>query len=92
MRLTFDRITFTNDLFSLPFDEVTYISVKFSIFLIFGNYLCSCFAYSDVYKPKLLAYSSNIHPDLNIPLDCMSYLQANLSETKNLCIQFLLSK
>ncbi|CAH8607336.1 unnamed protein product [Schistosoma margrebowiei] len=49
-----------------------------------------CFRLADAYKPKLLAYSSNIHPDLNIPLDCMSYLQANLSETKNLCIQFLL--
>ncbi|KAK4468760.1 hypothetical protein MN116_007934 [Schistosoma mekongi] len=49
-----------------------------------------CFRLEDAYKPKILAYSSNMHPDSNIPLDCMSYLQANLSETKNLCIQFLL--
>ncbi|TNN21119.1 hypothetical protein EWB00_000737, partial [Schistosoma japonicum] len=49
-----------------------------------------CFRLADAYKPKILAYSSNLHPDSNIPLDCMSYLQANLSETKNLCVQFLL--
>nr|CAH8863714.1 unnamed protein product [Trichobilharzia regenti] len=49
-----------------------------------------CFRLSDIYKPKILAYSANIHPESHIPLDCISYLQANLSETKNLCSQFLL--
>ncbi|CAH8863841.1 unnamed protein product [Trichobilharzia szidati] len=50
-----------------------------------------CFRLSDIYKPKILAYSANMHPESHIPLDCISYLQANLSETKNLCSQFLLS-
>ncbi|CAH8585825.1 unnamed protein product [Heterobilharzia americana] len=49
-----------------------------------------CFRLADAYKAKIRAYSANIHPDSNIPLDCISYLQANLSETKNLCSQFLL--